>query len=681
MFIRKTATRNKSTNESYFTFRLVTSERTGKQVRQITLLNLGRHFELSQSDWPRLCARIDVLLAGQAGMLPEPDAIEALAQRYAARLIAARSEPAPLAVAPATPPAVPPAAPLATAPEPPPAPPPAPSTPAAPSAKPAAPDPVFAEVDIASLQLTRPRSVGVEAAGLAAMDWLGIDRILSDLGLNGVQRDAAAGLLIGRMAAPGSELATWRWLCERSALGELLDVDFGAMPLIRLYRTSDLLVRHRDKIEDALFTRIKDLFGMPVTVTLYDLTNTYFEGASAGNPKAARGRSKEKRGACPRALDPGDCPLVTLGLVLDSSGFVRRSKMFAGNVAEGSTLAEMLKGLATPPGALVIMDAEPAPAKARATAVNITWLKEQGYRYLVVSRERGRQFDPDKATSTLTASNETVRLQRVLSEDGAEVRLYCHSEGREAKETAITTRFVTQFETGLGNLAAGLSKPRGQKKLADIQQRIGRLKEKSRGIGQHYEIVVTPDGTGKLATSITWTKVPVEGSKLTHPGVCCLRSNETTWGAETLWHTYTMLTDLEAVFRGLKSELGLRPVFHQKADRTEGHLFITVLAYQLVQAIRGKLEAAGEHTSWARLREVLSVQQRVTATFQQRDGRTLHVRKATVGTGLAPNLRHAGHQCVTRRGPETDRLNGNDALVVPLGPRRRCNRLIIQELF
>ena len=116
---------------------------------------------------------------------------------------------------------------------------------------------------------------------------------------------------------------------------------------------------------------------------------------------------------------------------------------------------------------------------------------------------------------------------------------------------------------------------------------------------------------------------------LTHPGVYCLRSNETTWDAAKLWRTYTMLTDLEAVFRGLKSELGLRPVFHHKEKRTEGHLFITVLAYQLVQTIRRKLEAAGETLSWARPREILSVQQRVTATFRQRDGRTLHVRKAT----------------------------------------------------
>jgi hypothetical protein len=477
------------------------------------------------------------------------------------------------------------------------------------------PDPVFAEVDVASLQLIRPRSAGVEAAGLAAMDWLGIDPMLADLGFNGIQRAAVAGLLIGRMAAPGSELATGRWLGERSALGELLGVNFDTMPVMQLYRTSDLLVRHRDKIEDALFGRIQDLFGLPVTVTLYDLTNTYFEGAAAGNPKAARGRSKEKR---------SDCPLVTLGLVLDGSGFVRRSKMFAGNVAESTTLADMLEGLSAPKGALVIMDA------GIATAANIAWLRKQEYRYLVVSRERGRKFDSEQATGTLTASNETIQLQRVLSGDGTEVRIYCHSTGRDTKETAIAGRFVTRFETGLANLAAGLSKPRAQKKLADIQQRIGRLKEKSRGIGQHYEITVTADETGTKAASIAWTKAPVDGSMLTHPGVYCLRSNETTWDAAKLWHTYTMLTDLEAVFRGLKSELGLRPVFHHNEKRTEGHLFITVLAYQLVQAIRRKLQAANETIAWSRLREVLSVQQRVTATFRQRDGRTLHVRKATV---------------------------------------------------
>ncbi len=597
MFIRRARTRNKATNEAYFTHRLVASQRTGKQVRQVTLLNLGRHFDLPPPDWPRLCARIEALLAAQPGLLAEAKPIETLAQRYAARLTADR-----------------PAARAAIL-----RPDPSPSQGA--NAAIASPPADFAEVDIASLQLTRPRSVGVEAVGLAAIGWLGLTPVLQSLGFNGVQRAAVAASLIGRMAAPGSELATWQWVRSRSALGELLDTDFEAMPLVRLDRVSDLLLRHRDAIEAALFARIRDLFTLPTTVTLYDLTNTCFEGTAAENSKAVRGRSKEKR---------TDCPLVTLGMVLDSSGFVRRSKMFPGNVAEGSTLQDMLKGLDAPKGAVVIMDA------GIATEANLAWLREQGYRYLAVSRERTRQFDPDQATEVLTKSQETVQLQRVLDKAGTEVRLYCHSAGRHTKETAINARFVQQFEAGLTKLTDGLSKPRTQKTIAAIQQRIGRLKEQSRGIGQHYEIAVIPDDAGLNATAITWKQTPIDGSKLTHPGVYCLRSNETAWDDATLWRTYTMLTDLEAVFRGLKSDLGLRPVFHHTEGRTEAHLFITVLAYQLVQTIRRKLAAKGEHLSWSGLRAVLAVQQRVTATFRQRDGHSLHVRKATVAE---PELR------------------------------------------
>ena len=591
MFIRRARTRNKVTGEAYFTHRLVASQRAGKQVRQLTLLNLGRHFDLPQPDWPRLCARIEALLGAQPGLLAEAKPLETLAQRFAARLTNDRA--AARAAIPGTDPPCPNSPNAAT-----------PSSPAD-----------FAEVDIASLQLTRPRSVGVEAVGLAAIGWLDLIPILQSLGFNAVQRAAVAASLVGRMTAPGSELATWQWVRGRSALGELLDTDFEAMPLVRLYRVSDLLLRHRDAIEAALFARIQDLFSLTTTVTLYDLTNTYFEGTAADIPKAARGRSKEKR---------TDCPLVTLGMVLDSSGFVRKSKMFAGNVAEGSTLQDMLKGLDPPKGALVIMDA------GIATEANLAWLKYQGYRYLAVSRERSRQFDPDQATEVLTKSQETVQLQRVLDNDGAEVRLYCHSAGRETKETAISARFVKSFEAGLTKLAEGLAKPRTQKTIAAIQQRIGRLKEKSRGIGQHYEITVTPDDTGLNATAITWQQTPLDGSKLTHPGVYCLRSNETAWDDATLWRTYTMLTDLEAVFRGLKSDLGLRPLFHHTEGRTEAHLFITVLAYQLVQIIRHRLAAKGDHLSWSGLRAILAVQQRVTATFRQRDGHTLHVRKATV---------------------------------------------------
>jgi transposase len=416
------------------------------------------------------------------------------------------------------------------------------------------------------------------------------------------------------MACPGSERATRRWLGQRSGLGELLDVDFEALAPNALYRASDALMKHRSAIEAALFTRVSDLFGLATTVTLYDLTNTYFEGEATCNPKAQRGHSKEKR---------SDCPLVTLGLVLDGSGFVRRSELFDGNVVEGKTLGGMLQGLEAPAGALIVMD------RGLASEDNLAWLREQGYRYLVVSRERDRQFDPAAALAIESAGGEPIQLQVVRDDDGQEVRLYCYSESRAEKETAMERRFAERFEAGLRKIAEGLTKPHGEKRIAKLSERIGRLKEKGHGVGQHYTIDLIPDATGQKATALHFEKQPLDGSRLTHPGVYCLRSNETTWDAERLWRTYTLLTDLEAVFRSLKSELGLRPVFHHNENRVDGHLFITVLAYQFVQIIRRHLQEQGIPGRWSTLRDTLVSQCRVTATFRRSDGRTLHVRKAT----------------------------------------------------
>ena len=314
---------------------------------------------------------------------------------------------------------------------------------------------------------------------------------------------------------------------------------------------------------------------------------------------------------------------MTLGLVVDGSGFVRRSEVMAGNIVEGEVLQGALKRLEVPAGALIVMDC------GAATEKNLKWLREQGYRYLVASRERTRRFDGTAAMSIPTAGRQQVQVQPVVSEDGGEVRLYCYSPAREGKEQAMLKKATTRFEKRLAELHEGLSRPRTHKKIEAIWKRIGRLKAKSSGAGQHYHIEVEADDSGQNATAIRWEQRPVAGSKLTHPGVYCLRSNQTDWSAEKMWRTYIMLTDLEAVFHSLKSELGLRPIFHQKPHRSNGHLFITVLAYQLVQVIRRRLGEQREHSSWDTLRSILGGQQRVTCTFRRADGSTLHVRKAT----------------------------------------------------
>jgi len=578
MYIRRTQTRHSATGEAYYTQRLVQSVRVGSQVRQTTLLNLGRHFALAQEEWPALCARLEELRSGQGALLGGVGStrVEREAQRLFARLLARQ----PVAATTAS----------------------------------VASTPDVQAIDVDSVELSRPRTVGVESVGLWAMAEVDFVGLLQALGLTGPQRALIVGAIIGRMAAPGSERATHRWLGERSGLGELLDIDFEALPLVPFYRAADGLMRHRAVIEQRLFARVSELFALDWTVTLYDLTNTFFEGEAAGNPKAQRGHSKEKR---------RDCPLVTLGLVLDGSGFVRRSQTFDGNVVEGTTLEDMLHGLGAPRGALVVMDA------GIATEENIGWLRTQGYRYLVVSRERQRQFDAREAITLETANGEHVAIQRVADADGQEARLYCYSERRARKEEGIAQRFTQRFEAALQKLHEGLARPRTTKTLDKVWERIGRLKAKSHGVGQHYAIAIIPDATGQRAQAIRWERQPVAGTLLTHPGVYCLRTNELSWDAEQLWRTYVTLTDLEAVFRSLKSELGLRPVYHRTEGRVDGHLFITVLAYQLVQLIRRRLRQQGISDRWSTLRDILAGQCRVTATFRRADGRTLHVRKAT----------------------------------------------------
>ena len=573
MYVRRTKSRQ-TDGASYHTHRLVRSERDGGKVRQRTLLNLGRHFEIEREHWPLLCRRVEQALDGQADLLESsvPERVEREAQRIAAQLLARGAGNG--------------------------------------EADPGDAQPVVVD----SLKLARPRSVGVERVALWALGELGLPALLASLGVGPALRDAALGSIVARMAQPASERATHRWLRERSAVGELLGVDFETVGAMQLYRASDALVARRDAIEEHLFGAAMDLFGVRPTVTLYDLTNTYFEGEAAAMPSAARGHSKERR---------ADCPLLTLGLVLDGSGFVRRSQVFAGNVREQATLETMLDSLGAPAGALVVMD------RGVATEERLRWLRESGYRYLAVSRERRRRFDPDAAVEHETRGGRTVRLQKTAADDGGEVRLHCHSEERAAKERAMVERVAGRFEQSLARLHEGLSKPRTVKALARVNERIGRLKAAHGRVAGHYDVEVVADEGGARAVAVRWTRRPRDGSMATHPGVHCLRSNVADWDEETMWRTWTTLTDVEAVFRSLKSELGLRPVYHRKQVRAEGHLFITVVAYQAVQVVRRRLAAAGERASWTTLRGVLAGQQRVTATFRRPDGRALHVRTAT----------------------------------------------------
>lgn len=574
MFIRRTRTRSRD-GTAYFTYRLVESERVGERVRQRTLLNLGRDFDVPREHWPALVAAIERRRSAQDALLDSdlPDAYQALAERYAAQLLERQGKAEQQAPAQST----------------------------------------FAEVDLDSLAFARGRSVAGEHVALAAMRELGLDNKLAELGLNGPQQAAALGNLIARMLAPASERASAQWLARDSGLGELIGYDYESMSLHRLYDASDRLLRHKGALEAHLYERERTLFDLGDTITLYDLTNTFFEGDARANELAARGHSKDKR---------HDRCLVTLGLVLDGDGFPKRSEIFSGNAGEAATLAQMLDGLGAPTGSTVVVDA------GIASQANLQWLVAHGYHYLVVTRQRRGEIDAELAETLTTRGGETLRVQRALDDNTGEVLVYCESPRRREKEQAMQQRAAERFEHGLEQIAAGLHKKGGTKRYDKVVKRLGRLIERHARGAQHYQVHVERDGDTDKARAIDWQYAPAGASQATHPGVYCLRSNLTDWSEATLWRTYTLLTDVEEAFRSLKSELGLRPIHHQTPERVRAHLFISVLAYHLLHTIRWRLKAHGIDQRWAIVRAQLASQRRVTATLDDRDGSTWHIRKA-----------------------------------------------------
>ena len=593
MYIRKTVSKSKKNSKKrYYTYRLVESIRIGDKVKQQTLLNLGADFSLDQSHWSALSKRIDDILKGHPSLFELNQEIESLAQQYAAQLLSIKAAAVPIS-----------------------------------SDAPV----IYDSVDLESLEHLDPRSIGSESMLYGTIKKLKLDEALESLGFSALQQRTAMGLLIAKAAAPSSEAAALTWLQESSGAGELFGADFSKVSLNSIYRTGDLLFKHKSFLEQYLYTTQMSHFDCEETITLYDLTNTYFEGEAKAAPKAKRGRSKEKR---------SDAPLVTLAVVLDGSGFVKHSEIFEGNVSEPGTLKEMLDALRSPKGderdkstlldtpqdaPIIVMDA------GIASQENIDYVKEKGYRYIVVSRKRQKQFDTTQAVSVKEDKNGTaiVRAQRVVNENG-EVELYCHSLPREAKERAMQERTQTLFTEQLDALKEGLFKPRRLKRYEKVLEKIGRLKERHSDIAPYYDIEVIKDKNSDNAIDILYEAKEEIDHKSAMNGIYCLRTNADTLDEETLWGTYVTLTDLEAVFRSLKSELGLRPIYHQKQSRIDAHLFITLLAYSLVHTIRYRLKAKGVHDSWETIRKKMRSQIRVTSRLQLQDGRTVHIRNSSL---------------------------------------------------
>jgi transposase len=578
MYVRKVTHAHKKNRQEYSTYKLVESLRTERGPRQRMLLNLGTDFTLPEEKWKDLANRIEEIITGQERLFAYPEEIEILASRYARKLVRYQKQPIVRESDVCT-----------------------------------ADNPDYHRVDINTLESENPRPVGAEYVIHETIKELELDKKLASLGFNKPALDATIGIIAARLIVPSSERAAHVWLQTMTGIEDLLEADFGNLSQDRVYKVSDMLMRNKTQIEEHLRNKECGLFHLEETILLYDLTNTFFEGTGKYTSKAHFGLSKEKR---------GDCPLVTLGLVLDTDGFPKKSDVFDGNVSEPGTLAGIINSLASHDflrRPFIVMDA------GLATEANLTWLKEHRYDYIVVSRKKA---DLPLGLEMVTVREDKQRVIRAAMKTNQatqEIELYCHSTAKEVKEEGIKNRFEKRFEDELKKVLAALSKRRGTKRYEKVLEKIGRLKERYKRVARRYEIKIDKDEATNRVTAITWERKESSSQS----GFYCLRSNQLDLNEQKFFDIFSMLTDIEEAFRSMKSELGLRPVYHQKENRSDGHLFITVLAYHVLHSIRFKLRKKGITSSWATIRTELATHERISTTIKRDDGKTIHIRKSS----------------------------------------------------
>jgi len=534
-------------------------------------LNIGKDFSLPKEKWKELADCIEAIISSQQNLFPVPEEIAQLARRYARKIIRRHGQRSPVALEEQI-------------------------------------KPDYQTVDVNSLENEQIRSVGGESVVLVTIKELELDRKLEALGFNRPNIEAAIGVITARLLAPTSERATHLWLQNETALDDLMDTSFEVLSQDRVYQVSDMLLCHKDAIESHLQSREKHLFNLDETILLYDLTNTFFEGSGKYNQKAHFGVSKEKR---------SDCPLVTLALLMDADGFPKKSEILEGNVSEPTTLQQIMPRIS--PAAkkpIIVTDA------GIGTKKNIKWMTDNQYHYIVVSRKRP-QIPTDMEMVKVREDDRRVIRAAVRIEASGEMEVFCHSTAKEIKEQGIKNRFERRFEDNLAQVRDSLHKKYGTKKYDKVLEKIGRLKERYRRVARRYEISVEKDDKSAHAININWRMKQLDDTS----GYYVLRSNLTDKNEKEVFNIFTMLLDLEDAFRSMKSELGLRPVYHQSEYRCDGHLFITVLAYHVLHSIRLKLKSQGITHSWSTVRSRLATHYRVTTSMKRSDGKMLYVRK------------------------------------------------------
>lgn len=475
------------------------------------------------------------------------------------------------------------------------------------------------QVDIKGLEVSDVKSFGAEHLCRQITDKLRLRDCLERVGITGKQADKALIAIVARAVFSSSEHKTAQQLDMNSELAACFNYP---LPIThkQLYAVSDELFAHKDKIDKFLYERITGLFDIHDKLVIFDISNTYFETGKRGSKLADYGRSKEKR---------SDAPLVVFTGVINAQGFIRHSRIYEGNKADSDTLADMIADLdkhsVSQSKKTVVIDA------GIASEDNLALIRDKGYDYVCVSRKRLKDYpmakdnDTMKTVSQLTDRDKNkVELFVFCPEDYEDTWMYVQSEAKGEKETSMIEKLSRRFEEELESIKEALSKKGGTKKVEKVWERIGRAKEKHSRASARYDVSV--EQSQGTATTIRWNHKPSPVRDEKKKGVYFLRTSYKNPSEKELWDIYNTIREVESTFRCLKSDLQIRPVHHQKDERIEAHIYLTLLAYQLVNTIRYLLKEKGIHHDWSNIKRIMSTQTIQTIELPT-DKKTIHLRK------------------------------------------------------
>jgi transposase len=510
--------------------------------------------------------------------------------------------------------------------------------------EPPADDPQVARVLVNRVRLERTRQFGA--------CWLGWE-LWKRLGLNGffaqaVDSDPAevpwstvvAVLAINRLCAPGSELAVEERWYPSTALEDLLSIEEGKINDTRLYRCLDRMLPHKTALERHLKQRYGELFAAEFDVLLYDLTSTYVEGAAEKNPMMRRGYSRDHR---------PDCQQMVIALIVNSEGFPFSYETFDGNRADVSTMETILRMVERKYGKarrIWVMD------RGVVSEENLAAIRQRGGQYLVgTPRSQMKQFEAELLKDDWTRVRPEVEVKQVAIPQGEETYILCRTASRKEKEKAIRKRFSTRMELALQRLqktiVAGRLKDRNK-----MERRLGKIQARHSQVNDLFEVTLrdTPEGV-RLFWEMkkerkTWRDL--------REGAYMLRTNLPAGSAEELWSKYMQLTEAEASFRALKSELSIRPLFHQKEPRVKAHVMVAFLGYALWVTLKHLLKrrpaivprpsASGvdntEPLSPMKALALLATLQSADIVLPTTDGREIRLRRVTEPTAEQKSLLH-----------------------------------------